>query len=744
MRKRLDSQMRIVIMINGTRCMNEAGGRAMSMGFHGLIRCLNVMMAMAVSATVVEAQTQFKWSGAGANDFWSTAANWTNLAAPPAVYNGLIVFGNEDAGNVSMLDQDRTINALYFTNNFAMNTFAPAHTLNLNGYTLTMANGDLRVGYNATNCKVAIQNGTLALGSGASANLIVGFQSGWTAAMTGSWLTVSGTLAANQVNNFWVARQTGGNTYGTEALLDLSAATITGPLGVNRLKTDGLFCVGYSSGDCTSPTGNVGYLKLPAALTELDVGSFVLGAYRDSIGTIEVGAGSSLTSVTARGNLFLISSDSGIGQFVNWPTSGVSWTVGSPGAPAFMRMGHFQYAGPSGRYTITGRFAVANASFSGWLGTLCVGKHEGGNNGNVNWEFDTARASVAIGGVPNQVAVRTFEIGTKGTIYAAGAAPVTGLVKLPPTVTNITVGILNFGSCNNARGRLDIGSNSMLRSLVVTQAFYFGGQAAIGFDNAGTFVDYLPEGLVMQVGLPSQPAPAFIGCRHPGQYPLYSEIHPDATARLVLSNGFFSGYFSNLTIGIKEDSTKTATGVLDLRHCIVPEFRVSGDLWIGCTKGINYVGTESQNSNGKGYLYLPETQASVRSNLYVGDTASTSLGRLELMGARMTVSNAVEVGPTGLIMARVSNAWGGLDLAFSDPARVLIYDGGQIHVAFETDIWGAVGLRMQGNQKAFFQSLVDSGRLTWSVPGGRLPEIFFDGTHTVVRRVADGTVIQLR
>jgi hypothetical protein len=696
-------------------------------------------------ATGASAQTQFKWSGAGGNDFWNTAGNWTNLAAPPAFYSGLVVFGNEDVGNVSVLDQNRSVDALYFTNNFATNTVAPSHTLNLNTYTLTVANGELRVGYNTTNCKVAVQNGTLALGSGTPANLVVGFQSGASQAMTGSWLTVNGTLAANAVSNFLVARQTGGNQYGTEALLDLSAASITGPLGPNRLYADGLFCVAYSSGGCMSPTGNVGYLKLPSSLIELNVGSFVLGAFRDSLGTIEMGGASSLTSVTARGSLFLISSDSGIGKFENWPTSGVSWSVGSPAAPAFMRMGHFQHLGYLGRNTITGSFSVANASFSGWLGTLCVGKNEGGNNGFVDWTFDLRNASLTVGDAPNRAEIGTFEIGTKGPAVAAGGAPVAGLVRLPPAVTNLTVGTLNFGSCNNARGRLDIGSNSLLQSLIVTQALYFGGQAAIGYDNAGTFVDYLPSGLVMQVGLPHQPAPAFIGCRNPGQHALYGEIYPDATARLVLSNGVFTGFFSNLTLGAKEDSTKTATGVLDLRLAAVPEFRVSADLWIGSTKGSNWSGgPESQNSNGKGYLYLPETQASVRSNLYVGDTATNSLGWLELCGTRLAVSNGVEVGPTGVIITHVSNSWCGLDLAFSDPSRFFVWDGGQVHIAFKTDELGAVGLRMQGDQKSYFRSLRDAGRLTWSVPSGRPPEIWFDGTYTVVRRVADGTVVQMR
>jgi hypothetical protein len=682
------------------------------------------------------------WVGEGLSDSWGEAANWSSNASPSLSYTGQIVFLTNDLGNVNLVEFDRTINGtagstsqgLQYNINYT-NVFRK-HTTDLNGKTLALNGGSLQVGYNAPFSVVTITNGILQLGATnrtdiyVAANLAVASPD---ITQTGTYLSVMATVDTRNVGTVWIGRSDRGNGPGAQGVLDLSAATLKSGTDMNRLVLGGDLNLGYNSGAADSR----GEMYLPASLTSMEVGSLLLTYERNSRAKLDFGAGSALTSLTVRGS-FSLSYFSGLGTVTNLPTN-VTMSVGRPVTNVAIRVGTCYYSDSDPYAWHIGSFTLPNGRFIGALGEISVGQGAFGNEMPADGLLDLSSSSVQIGPAPDMVTLTNLNVGFKVTYEAAavGGTYAKGVLKLPPTVTNITVGNLFLGPQDNCRGWIDIGSNSQLRALIVTNSFFFGGgEAMIGYDKAGTFTNYLPAGIQVRIGQPERYAHAQIARRHPSQYPSYGAFY-GIDARLTVSNGAFAGYFSRLLIAMKEKgNTKVGTGVLDLRNATMNAFQVGGDFYLAKDTGeAPYGGIAGENANqyGYGYVYLPGGQVNISSNLYVGETNIISRGWLELFGTAVTVSNKVNIGMSGVVTTHVYSANCGLDLASSSTNDFVISTNGRVHLAFEEISPTIRGLRMTGDQQTFFQHLRDTGRLTWSTPDGKDAQIVYNGAATVVR-----------
>jgi hypothetical protein len=336
---------------------------------------------------------QYQWSGAGGDDSWGTAGNWTNDTSPAASYTGRVLFATTDLGGTNVLEADRLIAGT--ANNLAQGLHVVTlsdertlgHTTDLDGHTLTLNGGTLLVGKGGSNSLAVIRNGTLRLGDTIAASLHVGNKDAKTASggLTNySRLAFSGVFDAKALTDLLVGRQPVGNMAladgGVDGALDLTNAAIRSGSAGNSLYVAGNLGVGWSGGDTYDP-GCIGYLMLPPSLTNINVGTAYIGFARDALGILDLGPGSSLSNFTVRGDFYL-ASNSGRGRILNLP-AGVNWTIGSPSASKIMRVGTYEHDSKgSARRASTGELAVVSGRFTAYLKSLSVGVNYAGNAGN--------------------------------------------------------------------------------------------------------------------------------------------------------------------------------------------------------------------------------------------------------------------------------------------------------------------------------------------------------------------------
>ena len=687
------------------------------------------------------------WTGLGFDDSWSTAANWASNAYPAVAYTGRLVFTAADIGSTNIMETNRVLvgasgslaYGLHY--NLGAADAGRGFVTDLGGHTLTFDGGSLQVGYDTSNSIVTIRNGTLRLGQTGRTDLYVGRHVSGLWDQFGNRLNLSGVLDCRNLGSVTVAYSANVGYRAARGILDLTNATIRDATTTNHLALDGDLRIAQNIQ--YSATSTVGSVWLPATVRDLSVKHFALGIGGYAIGSLDFGVGSALTNWTVEGH-FQMAQNSGRATLMNLPARTVL-TVGTPVQAGDLLLGSYLYDSGGGA-NVVAWMDLTNGSLRGYLGTVIVGQHLGGNAGTVDARLDVRGGTVRAGTEADTFRAATLYIGVKGMPSgSAGVGPVKGVFRLPPAVTNLTVGTLAISTRNNSFGLLDIGSNSLLRALVVTNALYLGGFGVIGYERGGTPVDYLPPGIHLQVGLPGRNVPAYIGYRAPEQYPFYGETWNALRGTLAVSNGTFAGYFSSLYVGNKEDSAKIMTGTLDLRHATLQAFEVSQSLWMACTKGNGYGSlTPGSNQNGSAYVYLPPGTVTIAGNLYLGDDDPTSRGWLELSGTTVLLGGKVEINPTGVVTAHVTSATGGLDIQSSVNSNLMIRTGGRYHVAFDKCSDRAWGLRMQGDQVSYFESLHADGRLTWSAVDGRLPAIAYSDGHTVVRLNAlTGTMLKI-
>ena len=721
------------------------------------------MLACAILAgTLTHAQVE--WTGAGADDSWGTADNWATLTVPPTPYTGRILFTTNDLGNTSQLEADRTITgtASGISQGLHVNltgaTGDAGHNLDLNDKTLTLNGGSLQVGYNASNSVMLIHNGTLNLGGPLATDLFVGVGNVPSGFFPGSALTIdTATLDTAKAGTMAIGRSINGSR-SWQGLLDLRGATIRAGERPDTLALSGDLLVGTGYASQSSPR-TIGQVLFPAALKSIEARDFFVGYDRNNTGIIDFGTTSQLTNLTVRRNFYLsCGAGSGESYLQNMPTN-VNITVGTANAPGVVWLA--QHDGWDAINHITGKLSVVSARFTAHLSDLSIGRHKGSNQGNPHGILDVQQAVVRIGSsADHMIQVPLLMIGSRlFSVANQGSASVDGLFKIPAAVTNLTCGSLYLGNGANGRGVLDIGKNSQLRTLTITNGLYMGGgEARIGHESETGWLEYLPIGIAVTLGQPGAPVPVHIGRRPAGQYPHYAETY-SAIARLVLTNGSLSASISELSVGAKEDSTKSVLGVLDLREATVPAFTVYGSAFIGAETNQIYGTTPatSANQNGKGYVHLRDAVGEIKSSLYLGDTHATSFGLLDLDRTTLTVHNALDINTTGLLSNQVYGVASGIDLTSAATNTLRIAAGGRLHLVFREDpvdrreaCWG---LRLRGDQRDLLQELVsEPARLTWdtadlSAENGRRIGIHYDPVRDITLVGLDrtrGTVVLVR
>lgn len=540
----------------------------------------------------------------------------------------------------------------------------------------------------------------------------------------GASLTLSNGSFVARLTTLWVGRSTGiGSGAGVDkALLDLAGTTVQ--IGDEPNKV-GLTELNVGGGGGRLPEG---ILRLPASVTDIAVGKLELGAAAGGSGytgdaTLDLGAGSQLRTLTVT-NACTIGSNART-DILNWP-SGVDVTVGLSNAPVAMIIG----CAP-GSSTARAGLTLTNGSFAACLTSLRIGADDA-TAGSATGVLDLSQAgAVRIGPEPSKVALGELSVG-----WGAGdGSTMKGTLRFPPFVTDISVGRLQLGhgyaGAPGSETTFDLGAGSQLRTLTVSNAFLLGTGARVALLN-------WPAGVTVTVGSASAPAEMVVG----------GTAGLAAGAALALTNGCFSGYLTTLKVGYNRYTTMGATtGVLDLAHTTLSALDIRDSMLVGAW-------LTTPCATGKGYVYLPAGDANCASNLYVGDTDTTSRGVLELNGTRFTVGRRVEINVTGRVTNHVNGAASGIDFAGATNDFV-IAAGGRMHVAFDQPpadrsrpYWG---LKMKGDVRDFLGGLTnDVSRFTFDT-AGLSPEdrshlgIYYrpggDYTYLGIEPVPRGTVI---
>ncbi|MEI8243891.1 MAG: hypothetical protein WCI17_11530, partial [bacterium] len=197
------------------------------------------------------------WSGmGGADDRWTTDANWEGGAMPGKPATSAIVFNDTDAGRTNRVDEDWTLtNGLTVANN----TVSP-HTMDLGGHTLTLNGGTLTIGPATSHGNATFQNGTLAIGGATAANINLATANGTTGRLT------INSAVSFKLGNVLVGQNTDPGGW-NKGILDLRGSTPA----QNTFSVAGSFKIGYQTWASTS----FGYVYLNDAggvITALEVG----------------------------------------------------------------------------------------------------------------------------------------------------------------------------------------------------------------------------------------------------------------------------------------------------------------------------------------------------------------------------------------------------------------------------------------------------------------------------------------
>ncbi len=168
--------------------------------------------------------------------------------------------------------------------------------------------------------------------------------------------------------------------------------------------------------------------------------------------------------------------------------------------------------------------------------------------------LDLGSAVIVGAGVPNSFVCRDLTIGQGHTAGYGDRA--CGVLRLPPSVTNITVRDFRLARARSRRGTLDLGENSQLRSFTCANFYmgHYGHAEILGW----------PRSVNMTVGTPSSPGRMYVGV---------DSVYRPTHAELAISNAAFVAYLTELCVGDNNTSggmaPSSCTGRLDLAHATV-------------------------------------------------------------------------------------------------------------------------------------------------------------------------------
>jgi hypothetical protein len=682
------------------------------------------------------------WSNGTGNGLWTTAANWTNNAVPGS--SDYAWFDDTKVGS-STLNSNLTIlnYRCYSTTGTQILILGATNTLTINGNSASFA-----VAVNTSNSNVIVSNGAVRFTG--SSSLLLGLDN------SSNWKPAFGTLAfRNTLLDFSNAKglqvaysfATDGNRR-CGGVMDLSEAVIASGSATNTLKfipygssINGLF-VGFQIGQ--------GTLKLPPAVTNIDVGEKLnLGGlgYMPGTSLIDLGVNPQLKQIRVQVDFLNYFGDftysDGVTTYRGLPP-GVDLYVGtsSKWGQLYMAFGSTLDLSQVQRQhrVVWGGFN----RFEVYLRNLLIGHTQYASYHYTSAELDLSQTPVVRchGSdsdffVPNVLGVGQF---VSSGLF--GGQRSHGSLKLPPSITSMTTSNFLLGGIASTNASfIQFGTNAFNKLTVYTAFYFFNGNFQYLAPNGATNAGFSSSGITLKLGASAQQRAAMEVGRHASGAAYVGEATLAGVTNLeawlhYIQIGRNTGYWS-----------EPATGTVDLRGANLNPLNVTGTVQL------------CHASNSRGFLYLAEGTATVgnvamalnntnaatlwMSNLVLTVTNSFQMGRQDGVACVATVTNIVAGKPSGI------------DLQVANTNNLVIQNTGVMKVIFQAEplefkkpCWG---LRMAGDQTAFFAQMIAAGRLTWQTPGlsassmARLGVFYEDGnTYFGIKPGFSGTLMQIR
>ena len=664
------------------------------------------------------------WTNSAGDLNWSTAANWSSGVPGP----GDSVVFNANATGINIVDSDRTVNRIDYVS--FINGTGVYETRIGSGITLTVQSAlyigfDDIHGFSPTGQVDVTGSGTLRVGG----TMYVGGRS------SGAGYP-SGTLRLNGVrflaDNLNILRIGPNDHQGNTAtgVLDLSLASgVQSGSAVNSLVVNNNLEVGYWNG--------VGSLILPPTVTNISCGFLGMGidyqGYSDrSYGLIDLGTNPALVSLNIAGDAMIPR-----GRFIyNDGTSGktgfppnVSVRIGTSSAPSSLQLASAYATQTDVRW---GGFR----RFEAWLRQLYLGY---ASNSQIQYgELDlTDTNTIELTGsfTSGRMSVGDVRLGSQDSTGS-------GRLKLPSSMTNITVGTLYLGyagtiSFSPDYSVIDLGSNSALRELVISNEFRMGRGQFQYVDAIGNTVTGTPAGLSVRIGSPAVRASTFY---------IGDAVIQGSQTRFGSGVTDFSMYVTNANVARGFGGNHWSLGQLDLSQATNLVFDVQNTFQI------------SDADESYGYVFLAggaEGGRGCASNLFISNPIRAWAAQMVLSNVQFAVSNQMAIRSPGQFTNYVCGLASGIDL---QTTNLTIVDGRTMHLVFQADpvnsgraCWG---LRMKGDAIAQINALTSApAKVTYDISGlsdkykARFG-VFYDGktdrTYLGVRDVPQSTLFIIR
>lgn len=633
----------------------------------------------------------FTWDDSSADHEFTNSLNWTADSSYPQAGDDA-VFTNTLLGPVIV----RGTSAIRY---LSFNQLSGSVGLGLYGgaqfsvTNLNVANGDFT---NAMTV-VTMTGGTFRVEGPVS----VGYHSGNWVSTTYGVMTLSNTVVdlskTSTIRIGYNASTSSGNVSG---LWDMASAAIVADGTNNLFKASSFLIGGYGAG--------AGILKLPPSVEEINISSATFGSaiqisryFGWSI--LDLGNNPQLKRAVFRdyvrfGKMRTVYTENGTSVTGRWPAN-IEFYIGTSNAPIALLLGSTSQSDTEIAWKEIKRF-------EGYLTDLVIGKNAGNSSGTSRGELDLGATNTVdlIGSITaNRVSIPGQLLMGEGTRVGQG------ILRLPSTVTNVTVGDFGLGAFDEDNpddylSVVDFGNNPKLASLVATDDFTMGHGIFQYADNGMTKTG-LPTGLELRVGL----SPA---ARATFQYAQMKKAYAvDVGSRI----GRFSAYLRDFRVGTLTGGvgSRIIIGRLDLRNAVLDPFDVDGNFNIAIS------------ANNRGYVYLPPGEVSVSSNLLMGlgyPASYPCTALLSLSNTAFHVGGYVRLGTNTTVQSALAGAPCGLDFEVGTNS---VFEAGnsKIDLAFQADpanpgkpYWG---LKLRNtNAVALIQAWTTTpARVTYSLAG---------------------------
>jgi hypothetical protein len=337
-----------------------------------------------------------------------------------------------------------------------------------------------------------------------------------------------------------------------------------------------------------------------------------------------------------------------------------------------------------------GVFNLANVS------AIDIGVQDAQGWGAAKGLLDVSTATVVSGSITNRFQAPSTRLGVNDA---------SGMLKVNPNVTNLTFTSLRMGGTSSASpGILDLGTNSLLRDLVIADTFSYTYGGFRCHDGSGNTIKGFPGNVTFKMGSESTRAGTLSVAENGMLDPVVMTLGPGI--------GTFQAYVSGLRVSAVAVNGHHRYGTLDLRNATLAALDVNGQVKIG---GVS--------NHGK--VYLPAGRASCTSlQMNVSANATTGAGSalLSLSNTLFTVAGDLLLGdPYTTGFAVITNQINGVCSGIDMTGSLTVTNGGRMRLSFMAPpidpIRACWGLRMVGNKTTQLNALQTAGKLTWIAPG---------------------------